>query len=163
MFRFIATLAVASLVAGCAQTHPPVVAAPALPVVPVVPVAPAVAPVPASPSVAQVFRQAPLPYPSDALEPVIDKTTMNIHYGLHHKAYYDALNNAAASYPRVASSTVEQLVATASRRTAVVRNNAGGIWNHAFFWSTMAPAGQRGAPSPALVARIRPTSARWTT
>jgi Fe-Mn family superoxide dismutase len=154
MFRFIATLAVAGLAVGCAQTGPTGAASSA----PAPMTSPMSAPAPmpsATPPAAQVFRQAPLPYAVDALEPVIDKATMEIHHGRHHKAYYDALNSAAAANPEVARSTLEQLVATASRQTPVVRNNAGGAWNHAFFWSTMAPAGQRGAPSPALMARIQ--------
>jgi Fe-Mn family superoxide dismutase len=109
---------------------------------------------PPGPAAAQVFRQAPLPYAFDALEPVIDRATMEIHYGRHHKAYYDALNTAAAGNPEVARSSVEQLLPRISQFPAVVRNNAGGVWNHDFFWKTMAPVGRGGAPSPALTARI---------
>ena len=162
MFRLIATLAVAGVVAACAQPGPtgPMSAKPMPPAGGPMAPAPMAAPAPPPPPpattpAAQVFRQAPLPYAPDALEPVIDKATMEIHHGRHHKAYYDALNNAAASSPEVARASLEQLVATASRQTMVVRNNAGGAWNHAFFWSTMAPVGQGGAPSPALMARIQ--------
>jgi Fe-Mn family superoxide dismutase len=162
MFRLIATLAVAGVVAACAQPGPtgpmsakpmPPAGGPMAPGPMAAPAAPP--PPPVTPPAAQVFRQAPLPYAADALEPVIDKATMEIHHGRHHKAYYDALNNAAASSPEVARSSVEQLVATASRQTLVVRNNAGGAWNHAFFWNIMAPVGQGGAPSPALMARVQ--------
>ena len=158
MQRFIVSLAVAGFVAGCAQTGPMSAQSmtPAAPMAPAPMAAPmAPPPPPATPPAAQVFRQAPLPYAADALEPVIDKATMEIHHGRHHKAYYDALNNAAASSPEVARSSLEQLVATASRQTLVVRNNAGGAWNHAFYWNIMAPVGQGGAPSPALMARVQ--------
>jgi Fe-Mn family superoxide dismutase len=138
----VATLA-AIMLTACAQTavRAPVEASPA-------------APQATAPSAAQAFPQAPLPYASDALEPVIDKATMEIHFGRHHKAYHDALNNFAAANPELARLTLQDILAKISLRPAVVRNNAGGIWNHAFFWQTMAPAGQRGAPSPALLSRI---------
>jgi Fe-Mn family superoxide dismutase len=156
MTRTLATAAAASAVAlllsACAQPGPPSGgAAPANPPAAAAPMPPAAAPAPAVP---QVFRQAPLPYAPDALEPVIDRATMEIHHGRHHKAYYDALNTAAAGNPEVARSSVEQLLPRISQFPAVVRNNAGGVWNHDFFWKTMAPVGQGGAPSPALLARI---------
>ncbi|TAG04744.1 MAG: superoxide dismutase [Betaproteobacteria bacterium] len=110
--------------------------------------APAVAPAPA------VFKQAPLPYSFDALEPVIDKQTMELHWGRHHKAQYDALNAIAAQNPDVAKMTIEQLHANMSKFPAGVRNNAGGVWNHDFFWQVMAPADKRGSPSTALLQRI---------
>lgn len=143
MTRLVVAAATAAfLLSACAQTvtPPPIAATPAPPA--------------AGSNAAQVFRQAPLPYASDALEPVIDKATMEIHFGRHHKAYYDALNNAAGSSPELARMSLEQVLANVSRQPAVVRNNAGGAWNHAFFWNTMAPAGARGTPSAALVARI---------
>jgi Fe-Mn family superoxide dismutase len=110
--------------------------------------APAAAPAPA------VFKQAPLPYSFDALEPVIDKQTMELHWGRHHKAQYDALNAIAAQNPEVAKMTIEQLHANMSKFPAGVRNNAGGAWNHDFFWQIMAPADKRGSPSAALLQRI---------
>ncbi len=110
--------------------------------------APAAAPAPA------VFKQAPLPYSFDALEPVIDKQTMELHWGRHHKAQYDALNAIAAQNPEVAKMTIEQLHANMSKFPAGVRNNAGGVWNHDFFWQIMAPADRRGSPSAALLQRI---------
>ncbi|MGL4234176.1 MAG: superoxide dismutase [Casimicrobium sp.] len=112
--------------------------------------APAAAPAPAP----VVFKQAPLPYAFDALEPVIDKATMELHHGRHHKAQYDALNAIAATNADVAKATIEQLHANMSKFPAGVRNNAGGVWNHDFFWQIMAPADKRGSPSPALLQRI---------
>lgn len=111
-----------------------------------------IAQAPAAPP--EVFKQAPLPYAYDALEPVIDARTMELHYSRHHKAQYDALNAIAAQNPDVARMNIEQLLASTSRFPAAVRNNAGGIWNHDFFWQIMAPADRRGTPSPALMARI---------
>ena len=140
----VAVLTAALMLTACAQTvtqQPPAAA-------------PSPAPAAAAPAVAQVFAQAPLPYAFDALEPVIDKATMEIHYGRHHKAYHDALNGAAANNVELARTPLGQVLANVSKYPALVRNNAGGIWNHAFFWASMAPAGQRGTPSTALLARI---------
>jgi superoxide dismutase, Fe-Mn family len=143
-------LAIASSMAlfPAAQSQAPAspAAAPAAPAA--APAAPAPAPAPV------VFKQAPLPYAFDALEPVIDKQTMELHHGRHHKAQYDALNGIAATNAEVAKSTIEQLHANMSKFPAGVRNNAGGVWNHDFFWQIMAPADKRGSPSPALLQRI---------
>ena len=109
---------------------------------------------PAAAPVAQQFKQAPLPYATNALEPVIDTATMELHYGKHHKSYYDNLNKEAAGNSKLASQTLPQLMKKISSYPAVVRNNAGGAWNHDFFWATMAPADQRGEPSAALQKRI---------
>lgn len=104
--------------------------------------------------VRQVFVQVALPYSTAALEPVIDTATMELHYGKHHKAYYEALNKAASTNPALASQALPEVISNISRYPAVVRNNAGGAWNHDFFWATMAPDGQRGMPSAALTKRI---------
>lgn len=99
------------------------------------------------------FVQAPLPYASDALEPSIDKATMEIHYGRHHKAYVDNLNKAVAGKPEEKLSP-EALVKSITKETApAVRNNGGGHWNHTFFWSIMGP-GKGGAPKGALADAI---------
>lgn len=108
---------------------------------------------PAAPASA-AFTLAPLPYAPEALEPVIDAETMRIHYGKHHQAYVDNLNKAVAADPALAGMGLEQLVARAGTLPAAIRNNAGGHWNHTFFWQTMAPAGQTGAMSPALTKAI---------
>ena len=99
------------------------------------------------------FTQAPLPYAYDALEPHIDKATMEIHYGRHHKAYITNLNTALAGKPEEKLSP-EALVKSITKETAPgVRNNGGGHWNHTFFWSIMAP-GKGGIPSGALATAI---------
>ena len=104
------------------------------------------------------FSVAPLPYAPDALEPYIDKTTMEIHHGKHHAAYVTNLNKALESAPDLQSKTVEQLLANNCAivpegiRTAV-RNNAGGHINHTMFWQIMGPKAG-GKPSGALAQAI---------
>ncbi len=93
--------------------------------------------------VAGPFKLAPLPYAYDALEPHIDKMTMQLHHDRHHAAYVNNLNAAIAKYPNLASKTSEQLVKDLASlpediRT-VVRNNAGGHINHSMFWEIMGP------------------------
>lgn len=100
------------------------------------------------------FTLAPLPYAADALEPVIDAETMRIHHGKHHQAYVDNLNKALAENPALKDASLESLVARAGTLAPAIRNNAGGHWNHTFFWQTMAPTAKVGAISPALAAAI---------
>src|ERR1700733_9591078 len=96
------------------------------------------------------FTVPPLPYASDALEPSIDKMTMEIHHGKHHAAYVTNLNKALESAPALASKTVEELLANncaivpEAIRTAV-RNNGGGHINHSMFWQILGP-GAGGSP-----------------
>jgi superoxide dismutase, Fe-Mn family len=100
------------------------------------------------------FTLTPLPYAADALEPVIDAETMRIHHGKHHQAYVDNLNKALTENAGLAGLPLEQLVARAGTYPSAMRNNAGGHWNHAFFWETMAPADKVGAMSSALASAI---------
>src|SRR5258705_433613 len=92
------------------------------------------------------FTLPPLPYAADALEPHIDKMTMEIHHGKHHNAYVTNLNKALESAPELANKTIDELLANnlaivpEAIRTAV-RNNGGGHWNHSMFWKIMGPAG----------------------
>jgi superoxide dismutase, Fe-Mn family len=97
------------------------------------------------------FSLPDLPYAPDALEPSIDKMTMEIHHGKHHGTYVTNLNKALESAPDLANKSIEELIANnlsaipESIRTAV-RNNGGGHINHTMFWQIMGPnAG--GAPS----------------
>ena len=89
-------------------------------------------------------------YAFDALEPYIDKMTMEIHHGKHHNAYVTNLNKALESAPALAGKTVEELLAgncaivPENIRTAV-RNNGGGHINHSMFWKIIGP-GAGGAP-----------------
>ena len=94
----------------------------------------------ASPEGKEPFSLAPLPYAADALEPYIDRQTMEIHHGKHHKAYVDNLNKAVAG-TALAGMTLEQLMAGMSKHPAAVRNNGGGHYNHTMFWKLMSPAG----------------------
>ncbi|MBU3672480.1 MAG: superoxide dismutase [Sinobacteraceae bacterium] len=103
---------------------------------------------------AQSFELAPLPYPHNALAPVIDEQTMQIHHGRHHKAYVDNLNAAIAKDPALQGKSLEALHAVMSQLPVAVRNNGGGHWNHTFFWQSMTRPGQGGAPSAALQAAI---------
>jgi superoxide dismutase, Fe-Mn family len=99
----------------------------------------------------------PLPYPPEALEPHIDKQTMEIHHGKHHAAYVNNLNAALEKHPELQSKSVEDLIRGFSTvpeaiRTAV-RNNGGGHANHTMFWQIMGPnAG--GAPTGAIADAI---------
>ncbi len=96
------------------------------------------------------FTLPQLPYAPDALEPHIDKMTMEIHHGKHHNAYVTNLNKALESAPNLADKTIEQLLADncaivpENIRTAV-RNNGGGHINHSMFWKIMGP-GAGGPP-----------------
>ena len=107
------------------------------------------------------FSVPPLPYPSDALEPHIDKMTMEIHHGKHHNAYVTNVNKALESAPNLASKTVEELLANNCAivpdaiKTAV-RNNGGGHINHSMFWTILSPKGG-GQPSGALADAIKST------
>jgi len=79
-----------------------------------------------------------LPYAYDALEPSIDKLTMEIHHDRHHKAYVDNLNAAIAG-TEMEKLSIEQLIKDVGKYPVAVRNNGGGHWNHSFFWEIMAP------------------------
>lgn len=100
------------------------------------------------------FSLAPLPYPADALEPYIDKTTMEIHHGRHHAAYVNNLNAQLKTYPELAGMTLEAMMGQITKFNMAVRNNGGGHYNHDLFWKLMAPEGQRGKPAPALESAI---------
>ena len=101
------------------------------------------------------FKQAPLPYATSALAPSIDQQTMEIHYGKHHKGYVDNLNAQIKTYPDLDKMSIEQVQSQISKYNTAVRNNAGGHYNHAFFWDSMAPATKTGQPSAALLKQIK--------
>ncbi len=86
------------------------------------------------------FEFAELPYAYDALEPYIDKQTMEIHYTKHHRAYYDNFLNAIKGTELESKSLIE-IFAIVSKQTPVIRNNAGGYFNHQLFWSVMKAKG----------------------
>ena len=113
------------------------------------------------------FTLPALPYAPDALEPSIDKTTMEIHHGKHHNAYVTNLNKALESAPQLANKTLEELLANNlaivpdAIKTAV-RNNGGGHINHSLFWQIMGP-GAGGHPSGALADAITSTFGSFDT
>lgn len=140
--RLVLTLSALSLLssAALAQTPTPATA----------PTAPAAAATPAAPA----FTQVALPYAYGALEPIIDEATMRLHFERHHGAQVAGLNAAISANPAYAGKSLEALLASASTAPAAIRNNAGGHWNHSFFWKIMTPVGTGGAPSPELAAAI---------
>jgi superoxide dismutase, Fe-Mn family len=92
-----------------------------------------------------------LPYAYDALEPYIDARTMEIHYDKHHRAYYTNFVNAIKGTP-LESMSVTDIFATVSKQPDAVRNNAGGYYNHIFFWNNL--AAKSAGPSSELSAAI---------
>ncbi|HVT88183.1 MAG TPA: superoxide dismutase [Tepidisphaeraceae bacterium] len=86
----------------------------------------------------------PLPYPSDALEPSIDKQTMEIHHGKHYATYVTNYNKALEQAPQLTGKPLEEvlannLAAVPDAIKTAVRNNGGGALNHAIFWQIMGP------------------------
>lgn len=98
------------------------------------------------------FTLPALPYAVDALEPHIDKMTMEIHHGKHHAAYVTNLNNAITGTP-LESMSIEEICKGISKHPMAVRNNGGGHYNHSLFWSIMSPNGG-GTPSGSLADAI---------
>src|SRR5262245_58184407 len=106
------------------------------------------------------FELPPLPYAPDALEPYIDRQTMEIHHGKHHNAYVTNLNKALESAPEWQNKTIEEILANLNSipeavRTAV-RNNGGGHANHTLFWKLMG-SGKGGEPKGRLGDAIQST------
>jgi Fe-Mn family superoxide dismutase len=107
------------------------------------------------------FQLPPLPYPSDALEPTIDKATMEIHHGKHHNAYVTNLNKALEAFPDLQNKKIDELL---KNNLAIVpdsikgpvRNNGGGHINHSMFWTIMGPKAG-GSPVGTLAAAITST------
>lgn len=99
-----------------------------------------------------------LPYAYDALEPVIDARTMEIHHTKHHNTYVTSLNTALEGHDDLAAKSVEDLIsdldAVPEDISTAVRNHGGGHANHSLFWQIMAPAGERGEPSAELIAAV---------
>mgnify|MGYP001493138477 FL=1 len=107
-----------------------------------------------------------LPYSRDALEPFIDKTTMEIHHGKHHNAYVTNLNNAISGNESLQSKSIIELISDLDSVPedirGAVRNNGGGHANHSLFWSIMGP-GKGGEPSGALGEAINSTFGSFET
>jgi Fe-Mn family superoxide dismutase len=98
-----------------------------------------------------------LGYPYEALEPVIDAQTMEIHHSKHHQAYISNANRALAAYPDLGRMSPEELLQNMRRVpgsiAVAVRNNVGGHANHALFWDILTPGGPKEARG-ALASRI---------
>jgi superoxide dismutase, Fe-Mn family len=105
------------------------------------------------------YTVPPLPYAYDALEPHIDKATMEFHHDKHHQAYVTAVNAALEGTP-LADTPIEDVLRDLSQvpadKLTAVKNNGGGHYNHTLFWETMSPDGG-GEPSGALADAIGST------
>ena len=105
------------------------------------------------------FKLMPLPYAYDALEPHIDKITMEIHHSKHHQSYVTNLNKALETVdPKSTgdSNVLETIFSKMDKFTIAVRNNAGGYYNHSLFWTLMKPNGG-GQPKGKLSEAINTT------
>jgi superoxide dismutase, Fe-Mn family len=98
------------------------------------------------------FELPALPYASDALEPYIDKTTMEIHHGKHHNAYVTNLNTAIAGTD-LENKSLEEILKNISKSAPAVRNNGGGHYNHSLFWQLL-KVNKGAGPSSDLAAAI---------
>ncbi|NLF41778.1 MAG: superoxide dismutase, partial [Bacteroidales bacterium] len=100
----------------------------------------------------EVHTLPALPYSYDALEPHIDKMTMEIHHTKHHQAYINNLNAAIAG-TEMENMKLEDIFKNMGKYPVSVRNNGGGHYNHSLFWSIMSPEGG-GKPSGKLMEAI---------
>ena len=99
------------------------------------------------------FELPALHYATDALEPHIDKLTMEIHHGKHHQAYVTNLNKALEGKPE-ANQSIEEIIKNVDKFPAAVRNNGGGHYNHSLFWEVIGP-NKGGEPTGALADAIK--------
>lgn len=86
------------------------------------------------------FEFPALPYAYDALEPHIDRMTMEIHHTKHHRAYFDKFV-AAVQGTELENKSLEEIFASISKAPVAVRNNGGGFYNHNLFWEILSPKG----------------------
>ena len=93
-----------------------------------------------------------LPYSFSALEPVIDKMTVELHYDKHHRGYFNNFMKAIAN-SKLEKMSLYEIFASISEQSATVRNNAGGYFNHVIYWSNLSPEGG-GEPSGILLKHI---------
>ena len=98
------------------------------------------------------FELPKLDYAHDALEPHIDKKTMEIHHGKHHAGYTSKLNNAIEGTD-LEGKTIDNILINLDLSNTAVRNNGGGFYNHSLFWKVMSPNGG-GKPSGELASAI---------
>lgn len=112
------------------------------------------------------FQALPLPYAYDALEPYIDRETMQFHHDKHYLGYTQKLNAAIQDYPELAAQSAEDLLRNIdrlpSRIRTTVRNNGGGYVNHTLFWEIMSPEGG-GKPTGEIAGAIAQTFGNFET
>lgn len=105
------------------------------------------------------FVNTPLPYAYDALEPFIDEKTMRLHHDKHLQAYIDNLNALLRRHPRLQKLTLEQLIQCAGKLPrnlgTSLRNNAGGVYNHRFFFEGLCNPAPREPSGPLMEQIIR--------
>ena len=104
------------------------------------------------------FVNLPLPYAFDAMEPFIDKKTMELHHNRHLQTYIDNLNKALDGYPELQKLPLEALVTPPQTlppaNWTAIRNNAGGVYNHPIYFNVQIPAADARAPSGMLLEDI---------
>jgi Fe-Mn family superoxide dismutase len=89
-----------------------------------------------------MFTLPPLPYPENALAPVISANTLGFHYGKHHKAYVDNLNKLVAGTEYEGATLEKIITGTAGKADkAGIFNNGAQVWNHTFYWNSLKPKG----------------------
>jgi len=103
------------------------------------------------PQPASAYELPPLPYAYDALEPSIDKATMEFHHDKHHLTYVTNINKALEGKDQP---SLLELQKTAIKSGPAFRNSGGGTYNHNFFWLEMSPTGKGGSPSAKLAGAI---------
>lgn len=96
-----------------------------------------------------MFELPPLPYALDALQPYLSKETLEYHYGKHHKAYVDKLNELVKGTP-FENQSLEEIIKSSE---GPIFNNAAQIWNHTFYWNCLTPK-SGGEPKGALAEAI---------
>ena len=99
------------------------------------------------------FTLPPLPWANDSLSPTISAETIEYHYGKHHKTYIDNLNKFAAGTKYESMSLEDVIKASRADGDKKIFNNSAQVWNHTFFWNSLAPKAG-GNPTGAIAAAI---------
>jgi Fe-Mn family superoxide dismutase len=103
---------------------------------------------------AEGFTQEPLPYGFAALEPAVDAMTMEVHYSKHAATYCKNLNDACVAENVNRNQPLEAILTTITSYSTKIRNNAGGHYNHEFFWQSMRPPVSNNTPTGSLAESI---------
>lgn len=98
----------------------------------------------------QELALEPLPYADTALEPVISAKTLSFHYGKHHAGYLATLKKLIAGTPNEGQPLEAIVRKAAAEQATPIFNNAAQVWNHTFYWNSLAPVGAGGAPEGAF-------------